>query len=132
MARLVPWAVVAAVLSGVTANVLRLRAEVSFAGPSVTVQALEIGAGAALIVVGGTAGRGPGRWLLPAAGAGWLITEWASPAAPDAAAFTAGLVAVLAACPLVLASRWRRPPVTRGLAVLREASAARPSSSTRA
>jgi signal transduction histidine kinase len=117
MARLVPWAVVAAVLSGVTANVLRSRAEVSFAGPSVAAQALEIGAGAALIVVGGTAGQGPGRWLLPGAGAAWLTTEWASPGAPDAVAFTAGLVAVLAASPLVLASRWRLP-VTRGPAVL--------------
>ena len=90
MARLLPWAVVAAVLSGVTANVLRLRADVSFAGPSVAAQALEIAAGAALIVVGGAAGRGGERWLLPAAGAGWLIAEWASPAAPGAAAFTAG------------------------------------------
>ena len=94
MARLLPWAVVAAALSGVTANVLRLRADVSFAGPSVAAQALEIAAGAALIVVGGTAGRGRDRWLLPAAGAGWLIAEWASPAAPDAAAFTLGLIAV--------------------------------------
>jgi len=118
VARLVPWAVVAAVLAGVTANVLRLRAEVSFAGPSVAAQALEIGAGAALIVAGGAAGRGPGRWLLPAAGVGWLITEWASPAAPDAAAFTAGLVAVLVALPLVLASRWRHSPVTRALSGL--------------
>jgi signal transduction histidine kinase len=118
MARLVPWAVVAAVLSGVTANVLRLRADVSLAGPSVAAQVLEIAAGAALILVGGTAGRGPGRWLLPGAGAGWLIAEWASPAAPGAAALTAGLVAVLAACPLVLASRWRRPPETRGPAAL--------------
>jgi signal transduction histidine kinase len=118
MARLVPWAVVAAVLSGVTATVLRLRADVSFVGPSVAAQVLEIGAGAALIVVGSTAGRGPGRWLLPAAGAAWLMTEWASPAAPDAAAFTAGLIAVMAAFPLVLASRWRRPPLTRSLAAL--------------
>jgi hypothetical protein len=100
MARLLPWAIVAAVLSGVTANVLRLRADVSFAGPSVVAQVLEIGAGAALIVVGGAVGY----WLLPAAGASWLMTEWASPAAPGAAAFTAGLVAVLAA-----ATRYRAP-----------------------
>jgi signal transduction histidine kinase len=118
VARLVPWAVVAAVLSGVTANVLRLRGDVSYAGPSVAAQALEVAAAAALIVAGGTAGRGWGRWLLPAAGAGWLVAEWASPAAPGAAAFTAGLIAVLAAFPLVLASRWRRPPVAQGLAVL--------------
>ena len=113
-----PWAIVAAVLSGVTASVLHVRADVSFAGPSIVAQALEIAAGAGLIVAGGTAARGPARWLLPAAGAGWLITEWASPAAPDAAALTAGLVAVLATSPLVLASRWRRPPLTRGLTVL--------------
>ena len=118
MARLVPWAVVAAVLSGVTANVLRLRPDVSFAGPSVAAQALEIAAGAALIIVGGTAGHGRDRWLLPAAGAAWLVAEWASPAAPGAAAFTAGLIAVLAALPLVLVSRWRRPPVASGLAAL--------------
>ena len=118
MTRLVPWAVVAAVLSGVTANVLRLRADVSLAGPSVAAQVLEIAAGAALIVVGGTAGRGPDRWLLPAAGAGWLIAEWASPAAPGAAAFTAGLIAVQAAPPLVLASRWRHRLVAVVPAVL--------------
>jgi signal transduction histidine kinase len=118
VARLVLWAGVAAVLSAVTAHVLRLRSDVSFAGPSVAAQALEIAAGAMLIVVGGTAGRGWTRWLLPAAGAGWLITEWDSPAAPGPAAFTLGLVAVLAAFPLVLASRWRRPAVAPGLAVL--------------
>jgi len=33
--RLLPWAAVAAVLAGATANVLRLRGEVSLAGPSV-------------------------------------------------------------------------------------------------
>ena len=118
MARLVPWAVVAAVLAGVTANVLRLRADVSLAGPSVAAQAPEIAAGAALIVVGGTAGRGRDRWLLPAAGASWLIAEWASPAAPGAAALTAGLIAVLAALPLVLASRWRHRPSVQALALL--------------
>ena len=84
MTRLLLWAAVAAVLSAVTANVLRLRADVSFAGPSVAAQVLEIAAGAVLIVVGGTAGRGLERWLLPAAGAGWLIAEWGSPAAPGA------------------------------------------------
>jgi signal transduction histidine kinase len=118
VARLVLWAVVAAVLSAVTANVLRLRGDVSWAGPSVAAQALEIAAGAVLIIVGGAAGRGWESWLLPAAGASWLITEWGSPAAPSAAAFTLGLIAVPAALPLVLASRWRRPPVTRRLAVL--------------
>jgi signal transduction histidine kinase len=118
MARLVPWAVVAAVLSGVTANVLRLRADVSFAGPSVSAQVLELAAGAALIIAGGTAARGPARWLLPGAGAGWLIAEWASPAAPGAAAFTAGLVAALAALPLVLASRWRHGQERWGPAAL--------------
>ena len=112
------WAVVAAVLSAVTANVLRLRADVSFAGPFVAAQALEIGAGAALIVVGGVAGRGWERWLLPAAGASWLIVEWDSPAAPGPAAFTLGLIAVLAAFPLVLASRWRRPGLAPGPAAL--------------
>jgi signal transduction histidine kinase len=116
--RLLLWAPVAAALSAVTANVLRLRADVSFAGPSVAAQVLEIAAGAVLIVVGGTAGRGLERWLLSAAGAGWLIAEWASPAAPDPAAFTLGLIAVLAAFPLVLASRCRRRPVALIPAVL--------------
>jgi hypothetical protein len=62
--RLLLCAAVAAVLSAVTANVLRLRADVSFAGPSVAAQVLEIAAGAVLIVVGGAAGRGVERWLL--------------------------------------------------------------------
>jgi signal transduction histidine kinase len=118
VARVVPWAVLAAVLSGVTVNVLRLRADVSLAGPSVAAQVLEITAAAALIVVGGAAGRGPARWLLPAAGAGWLVAEWASPAAPGAAAFTTGLIAVLASLPLVLASRWPRTPVAAGQRLL--------------
>src|SRR6516162_8163760 len=118
MARLVLWAVVAAVLSAVTANVLRLRADVSFAGPFVAAQALEIAAGAVLIVVGGVAGRGWERWLLPAVGASWLLAEWASPASPGPAAFTLGLIAVLAAFPLVLASRWRRPGLAPGPAAL--------------
>jgi signal transduction histidine kinase len=118
MARLVPWAAVAAVLSGVTANVLRLRGDVSLAGPSLAAQALEIAAGAALIIVGGVAGRGRERWLLLVAGVTWLIAEWASPAAPGAAALTAGLLAVLAAFPLVLASRWRQPRVAPDLPAL--------------
>jgi signal transduction histidine kinase len=109
MARLLPWAVVAAVISGVTANVLRLRGDVSLAGPSVAAQVLDIVAGAALIVTGAAYGRGHERWLLPAAGAAWLAAEWASPAAPGAVLFTVGLVAFLAPLPLVLASRWRWP-----------------------
>jgi signal transduction histidine kinase len=107
--RLLPWAVVAAVLSGVTVNVLRLRGDVSLAGPSVAAQVLDIVAGAALIVAGAAYGRGRGRWLLPAAGAAWLAAEWANPAAPGAVPFTVGLVAFLAPLPLVLASRWQRP-----------------------
>jgi len=109
MTRLLPWAVVAAVLSGVTANVLRLRGEVSLAGPSVAAQVLDVVAGAALIMAGAAHGRGRGRWLLPAAGAAWLAAEWANPGAPGAVVFTVGLVAFLAPLPLVLASRWRRP-----------------------
>jgi signal transduction histidine kinase len=114
--RLLPWVVVAAVLSGVTVNVLRLRGDVSLAGPSVAAQALEIAAGAALIVAGGACGRGRDRWLLAGAGAGWLVAEWASPAAPGAVAFTVGLIAVISPLPLVLAARWRRPPTAARLA----------------
>jgi signal transduction histidine kinase len=107
VARLLPWAAVAAVLSGVTVNVLRLRGEVSLAGPSVAAQVLDVAAGAALILAGAAAGRG--KWLLTAAGTTWLAAEWANPAAPGAVLFTVGLVAFLAPLPLVLASRWRRP-----------------------
>ncbi len=117
MARLLPWVVVAAVLSGVTVNVLRLRGDVSLACLSVAAQALEIAAGAALIVAGGAGGRGRDRWLLAGAGAGWLVAEWASPAAPGAATFTAGLIAVISPLPLVLAARWRRPAAAARLAV---------------
>jgi signal transduction histidine kinase len=105
--RLLPWAAVAAVLAGVTANVLRLRGEVSLAGPSVAGQVLDVAAGAALVLAGAAGGRG--RWLLAAAGAAWLAAEWANPAAPGAVLFTVGLVVFLAPLPLVLASRWRRP-----------------------
>ena len=90
-----------------TANVLRLRGEVSLAGPSVAAQVLDVAAGAALILAGAAAGRG--KWLLTAAGTTWLAAEWANPAAPGAVLFTVGLVAFLAPLPLVLASRWRRP-----------------------
>jgi len=105
--RLLPWAVVAAVLAGVTANVLRLRGEVSLAGPSVAGQVLDVAAGAALIIAAAAGGRG--RWPLAAAGAAWLAAEWANPAAPGAVLFTVGLIVFLAPLPLVLASRWRRP-----------------------
>jgi signal transduction histidine kinase len=124
VARLLPWVLVAAVLSGVTATVLRLRGDVSFAGPSVAAQALAIAAGAMLIVAGGAGGRGRDRWLLPAAGAGWLIAEWASPAAPGAALLTVGLIAVMSPLPLVLAARWWRPPAAARLPVLLAVAAA--------
>jgi len=113
VARLGIWAVFAAVLAGVTINVLRAGGSVSLAGPSVAAEGLEVAAGLALIVAGGAAGRHLDRWLLPAAGASWLVAEWANPAGPGAVAFTAGLVTVLAPLPLVLAGRWRR---RRGMA----------------
>jgi signal transduction histidine kinase len=113
VARLWSWAAVAAVLSGVTANVLRLSGDVSLAGPSAAAQALEIMAGSALIVVAGAGSQGLVRWLLAVAGAAWLAAEWASPAAPGAVAFTAGLIVVLAPVPLVLAARWQRPPAAK-------------------
>ena len=116
MARLLPWAAVAAVLSGVTVNVLRLRGEVSLAGPSVAAQVLDVAAGAALILAGAAASRG--KWLLTAAGTTWLAAEWANPAAPGAVLFTVGLVVFLAPLPLVLASRWRHPFPDGGPAVL--------------
>ena len=88
-----------------TVNVLRLRGDVSLAGPSVPAAVLEVAAGIALLVAAGVAYRGERRWLLAAAGAAWLSAEWASPAAPGAAALTVGLIVVLAPLPLVLASR---------------------------
>jgi signal transduction histidine kinase len=95
-------------LAGVTINVLRAGGPVSLAGPSVAAEALEVAAGVALILAGGIAGRHRNRWLLPAAGACWLVAEWANPAGPGAVAFTAGLVTVMTSLPLVLACRWRR------------------------
>jgi signal transduction histidine kinase len=116
VARLLPWAAVAAVLSGVTVNVLRLRGEVSLAGPSVAAQVLDVAAGprSSLPVPRPAAAK----WLLPAAGTTWLAAEWANPAAPGAVLFTVGLVAFLAPLPLVLASRWRHPLPDGGPAVL--------------
>jgi signal transduction histidine kinase len=93
------------VLSAVTVNVLRLRGDVSLAGPSIPAAVLEVAAGIAMLVAAGVGYRGGRRWLLAAAGAAWLSAEWASPAAPDAAALTVGLIVVLAPLPLVLASR---------------------------
>jgi signal transduction histidine kinase len=116
VARLLPWAVVAAVLAGVTVNVLRLRGAVSLAGPSVTAQVLDVAAGAALILGGAAADRG--KWFLTAAGVAWLAAEWANPAAPGAILFTVGLVAFLMPLPLVLASRWRQSLAGSGPTVL--------------
>jgi signal transduction histidine kinase len=96
------------VLSAVTVNVLRLRGDVSLAGPSIPAAVLEVAAGIAMLVAAGVGYRGGRRWLLAAAGAAWLSAEWASPAAPDAAALTVGLIVVLAPLPLVLASRIHR------------------------
>ena len=110
MARLGLWAVFAAVLAGVTINVLRAGGSVSLAGPSVAAEVVEVAAGVVLIVAGGTAGRRQDQWLLSAAGACWLVGEWANPAGPGAVAFTAGLVTVMAPLPLVLAGRLRRGP----------------------
>jgi signal transduction histidine kinase len=106
------WAVFAAVLAGVTISVLRAGGPVSLAGPSVGAEVLEVAAGVALILAGGIAGHHRNRWLLPAAGACWLVAEWANPAGPGAVAFTAGLVTVMTSLPLVLAGRWRRVPET--------------------
>lgn len=109
MARLLPWVIVATLLCVVTASVLRLRGDISLAGPSVAAQVLEVAAGAALIVVAGISARGSERWLLAGAGASWLMAEWASPAAPGAAALTVGLITTTLSLPLVLAARLRGP-----------------------
>jgi signal transduction histidine kinase len=127
--RLTVWALVAAVLAGLTANVLRLSGAESLAGPWVAAQGLEVGSGAAAVLAGGAAGGGWQNWIVAAAGVCWLVAEWASPAAAGSVAFTAGLVCSLAALPLVLASRlWRSPATTRrallGLAVLLASMAA--------
>jgi signal transduction histidine kinase len=107
---LLPWATVAIVLSGVTANVLRLRGDVSIAGPSLGAQVLEVAAGAALILVAGSVRGGRRRWLIAAAGVGWLVAEWANPAAPGSFVFTVGLIAAISALPFAVAARsWRWP-----------------------
>jgi signal transduction histidine kinase len=124
-----PLAVVAAVLSGVTVYVLRLRGDVSLAGPSAAAQILEVMAGGALIVIGGIADRNSDRWLLPAAGAAWLVTEWDSPAAPGPVAMTVGLTVIMAVPPLVLASRWRLPLSTARVSARRRASTTLPAAS---
>ena len=123
VARLLPWAAVAAVLSGVTANVLRLRGEVSLAGPSVAAQVLDIAAGAALILAGAAAAAASG-FLLPRARPGSPPSRRTRPPRVRSS-FTVGLVAFLAPLPLVLASRWRQPLVGSGPVV--PASRLRPS-----
>jgi signal transduction histidine kinase len=108
VARLTVWTIVAAVLAAVTANVLRLAGAESLAGPWPAAQCLEVGSGAAAVLVAGVGHRSWEYWLVAAAGACWLSVEWASPSAPGSAAFTVGLVCSLAALPLVLISRLRR------------------------
>src|SRR4051794_1237824 len=86
--------------------VLRSRGDVSLAGPSVAAEALSVGAGLALVLAAASArdARVVRPRLLAAAGAAWLAAEWASPGAPGALVFTAGLAATGLALPLVLAA----------------------------
>jgi len=122
VARLLPWVIVATLLCAVTASVLRLRGDISLAGPSVAAQVLEVAAGTALIVVAGSSARGLERWLLAGAGACWLTAEWASPAAPGAVALTVGLIGSMLSLPLVLAARLHGPRAPVQPAALPEAA----------
>jgi signal transduction histidine kinase len=122
VARLLPWVIVATLLCAVTASVLRLRGNISLAGPSVAAQVLEVAAGAALIVVAGSSARGLERWLLAGAGACWLMAEWASPAAPGAVALAVGLISSMLSLPLVLAARLHGPRAPVQPAALPEAA----------
>jgi hypothetical protein len=105
-----------------TMVVLRSRGDLALAGPSAAAQVLVVGAGL-LLVVAAAASRGESavRLRLLAAGvAAWLAAEWASPAAPGALAFTAGLAATGLALPLVLAGAL---PVARSSAIAAAAGA---------
>ncbi len=73
-------------------------------GSSLLGQAVTVMAGAGLVGLGGLRmPTRPGRWLVGAAGAGWLAAEWANPAAPEAVIFTIGLVCSGAFLPLFMA-----------------------------
>ena len=103
MATRLVW-MLAAACAVPTVAVLRARGDAALAGPSGWAQALAVGAGLALVAAA-AATHDDGtlrRAMLAAGGAAWLAAEWASPGAPGAVLFTAGLVAAGAAVPLVL------------------------------
>jgi signal transduction histidine kinase len=88
----------AAACAGPTIAVLRTEGELSLAGPSAAAQVLVVVAGLALIATLDV--------RLAAAGAAWLAAEWASPAAPNALIFSAGILTTGLALPLIV---WRAP-----------------------
>jgi signal transduction histidine kinase len=89
--------------AGPAIAVLHDRGDASLAGPSIAAQGLVIVAGLSLVAT-------LDPWLA-GAGAAWLAAEWASPAAPNALLFGAGLAATGLTLPLLV-----RPPLVAGLA----------------
>ena len=89
-----------------TLSVLRSRGDFALAGPAPVAHVLAVGAGLLLVLAAADTRTVPAirPRLLAAAGAAWLAAEWASPAAPGALVFTAGLVATGLTLPLVLAA----------------------------
>ena len=96
IARMPRWVLClpAAACAGPTIAVLRTEGELSLAGPSPAAQGLVVVAGLALIATLDL--------RLAAAGAAWLAAEWASPAAPNALIFSAGILATGLALPLIV------------------------------
>jgi signal transduction histidine kinase len=104
---------------------LSARGDVALAGPSAAAQALSVSAGLALVLAAASVRglRVVRPRLLAAAGAAWLAAEWASPGAPDALLFTAGLAATGLALPLVLAATLPLTPRWAAAATLAAATA---------
>ena len=108
-----------------TIVVLQARGDAALAGPSAAAQALSVGAGLALVLAAASVRglRAVRPRLLAAAGGAWLAAEWASPAAPGALLFTAGLVATGLALPFVLAATLPLVPRAAAAATLAAAAA---------
>jgi signal transduction histidine kinase len=117
MPRWLAWALAGA-CAVPTVVVLRAGGDVALAGASPWAQALVVGAGLAVVAAAAAAqdDRSVRRRMLAAGGAAWLAAEWANPATPGAALFTAGWIATGLALPLVLGATLAGAGAVRALA----------------